>query len=85
VGKGIVKACETKIQDGMTIVTQSAQINNLRRQALNKIFADHNADCEAPCKVACPAHVDIQTYLHHIAQGDHHEAVKIIKDTLPMP
>ncbi|MFA0085244.1 formate dehydrogenase subunit alpha [Vibrio sp. 10N.261.51.F12] len=85
VGKGIVKACATCIEDGMTIVTQSAQINTLRRQALNRIFADHNADCEAPCKVACPANVDIQTYLYHIAQQDHSKAVEVIKDTLPMP
>ncbi len=85
VGQGVVKACETQVQDGMTIVTESTQLNTLRRQALNKIFADHNADCEAPCKVACPANVDIQTYLYHIADADHHQAVKVIKDTLPMP
>ncbi|CAH0526606.1 formate dehydrogenase subunit alpha [Vibrio hippocampi] len=84
-GQGVVKACETQVEDGMSIVTQSKQIQSLRREALGRIFADHNADCEAPCKVACPAHVDIQSYLYHIAQDDHSEAIKVIKDTLPMP
>ncbi len=84
-GKGIVKACETLIKDGMNITTQSSPLKAKRQQALNRIFADHNADCEAPCKVACPAHVDIQTYLYHIAQDDHQQAVEVIKETLPMP
>ncbi|HOE92172.1 MAG TPA: FAD-dependent oxidoreductase, partial [Candidatus Cloacimonadota bacterium] len=48
-------------------------------------MSDHYADCEAPCKIACPDHVDIQAYIAAIANNDYHQAVKIIKDTLPMP
>ena len=53
--------------------------------ALELLISNHYADCEAPCKIACPDHVDIQSYVSLIANGQYHEAVKVIKDTLPMP
>ncbi len=52
---------------------------------MNRILSDHYADCEAPCQTACPAGVDIQSYLYHISQNDHQKAVEVIKRTLPMP
>lgn len=79
------RACEMKADSGMVITTQSAQLSTLRQQALQSILSDHFADCEAPCQRACPAGVDVQQYLYHIAQGNHTEAVKVIKQTLPLP
>ncbi|MBV7314730.1 formate dehydrogenase subunit alpha [Shewanella sp. NIFS-20-20] len=78
-------ACSTPVSDGLTVVTQSQTLSNMRQQALQLILNDHFADCEAPCQQACPAGVDVQSYLYHMAQGDHQQAVKVIKQTLPMP
>ncbi|WP_394131482.1 formate dehydrogenase subunit alpha [Shewanella maritima] len=78
-------ACSTQVSDGMTVISQNAELSQIRKQALNHILADHFADCEAPCQQACPAGVDIQSYLFHISQGNHTEAVKVIKQTLPLP
>jgi formate dehydrogenase major subunit len=69
----------------MQITTDSEDIHAARKMALELLISNHYADCEAPCKVACPDHVDIQTYVSLIANGRYHEAVKVIKDTLPMP
>ncbi|MDO6679172.1 formate dehydrogenase subunit alpha [Shewanella sp. 4_MG-2023] len=80
-----VKACETPVASDMHITTQTAELSKLRQAALTTILSDHFADCEAPCQQACPAGVDIQSYLFHIAQGNHTEAVKVIKQTLPLP
>lgn len=82
---GIQRSCELDVYDGLTVVTQSEALSEHRRNALNKIMEDHYADCEAPCKTACPAGVDIQSYLYHIAQNDHQKAIEVIKRTLPMP
>ncbi len=84
-GQGIQRACEIKPQAGMTITTTSEEIVSTRQKALNRIMSDHYADCEAPCQTACPAGVDIQSYLYHISQNDHQKAVEVIKRTLPMP
>jgi len=83
--RGFVTACGTKLVDGMEIFTETDEVKNARKMALELLLSDHYADCEAPCKLACPDQVDIQSYLALIANGQHHEAVKVIKETLPMP
>ncbi|MGI2114180.1 formate dehydrogenase subunit alpha [Shewanella frigidimarina] len=80
-----VRACETPLETGLEVITQSSHLSHLRQQALKDILSDHFADCEAPCQTACPAGVDVQSYLYHIGRGDHKEAVKVIKQTLPLP
>ncbi|WP_394391740.1 formate dehydrogenase subunit alpha [Shewanella woodyi] len=87
-----VKACDTQLvslysnnTQKVEVITQSTRLSLLRQAALNEILKDHFADCQAPCQQACPAGVDVQSYLFHIAQGDHREAVKVIKQTLPLP
>ncbi len=83
--KGFVTACGTEVLDGMDIITDSEEVLKARKMALELLLSDHYADCEAPCRIACPNHVDVQTYVSLIANGQYHEAVRVIKETLPMP
>ncbi|WP_299797418.1 formate dehydrogenase subunit alpha [uncultured Shewanella sp.] len=91
-----VRACETTLGElcskattntdtPIEVITQSAYLSQMRQASLTEILSDHFADCEAPCQQACPAGVDVQSYLFHISQGNHKEAVKVIKQTLPLP
>ncbi|MBW6515104.1 MAG: FAD-dependent oxidoreductase [Candidatus Cloacimonetes bacterium] len=83
--RGFVTSCGTEILDCMEIITDSEDIYQARKMALELLLSDHYADCEAPCKIACPDHVDVQSYLALIANNQQHEAVKVIKETLPLP
>lgn len=83
--RGFVTACGTEVCDGMEIITDSSEVGAARKMALELLLSDHYADCEAPCKLACPARIDVQTYVSLIANGEYHEAVQVIKDKLPMP
>ncbi len=69
----------------MEIITDSESIHKARKIALELLISNHYADCIAPCTIACPDFVDIQTYVSLIANGKYHEAVKVIKEKLPMP
>ncbi|MFI3247140.1 MAG: formate dehydrogenase subunit alpha [Ferrimonas sp.] len=80
-----VRSCEYIIEHPATVVSQSPALTEHRRAALAAILSDHHADCEAPCKTACPAGVDVQSYLFHIAQGDEIKATETVKLTLPLP
>jgi len=82
---GFQMACGTQIAEGMQITTDSEEVLAARSTVLSLILSDHYADCVAPCQNACPAHIDVQAYIAAIANGEHHEAVKIIKEQLPMP
>lgn len=80
-----VKACVTPIQAGMTITTHSPRLEAYRKVRLEQLLCDHNADCVAPCVQTCPANIDIQTYLSHVADGNYEAAVRVIKDRNPFP
>lgn len=83
--KELVQACETKVTEGMEVVTLNPAIAEVRRLRLNELLSNHNAYCEPPCHYACPAGLDIPGYLAAIAQGNDAEAVRIIKERLPLP
>ncbi len=85
VGNGIVKACQTKVAEGMEVVSENPQIAEARRRRLNEFLANHNAYCEPPCHNACPARIDIPAYLAAIARGDDAEAIRVVKQRLPLP
>ncbi len=80
-----VKACTTPITPGMVITTHSPRLEDYRKVRLEQLLCDHNADCVAPCVQTCPANIDIQTYLKHVADGNYAAALRVIKDRNPFP
>jgi formate dehydrogenase major subunit len=82
---GLAPSCSTPIADGMVIETQGARVVSARKQVLESLLSDHYGDCTAPCRVACPAGLDIQGYLSLIARGAYLESVGLIKERLPLP
>ena len=80
-----VKACITPITPDMVVNTRSRALDSFRKARLEQLLTDHNADCVAPCQQTCPAHIDIQNYLHRVFDGNFEAAIRIIKDTNPFP
>ena len=78
-------SCSTKIMDGMVIDTESPDVKNARKMSLSLLVSDHFGDCVSPCSQRCPANIDIQGYIALIAAKKYREAVKLIKEKLPMP
>ena len=81
----LMRSCSTMAADGMNINTESARVVQARKIALELLMSDHDGDCKGPCSLNCPAHTDVQGYVKAIANGDDHEAVRIIKDKIPLP
>jgi len=83
--RGPVPACATPLTKGMVVRTRTDDIVKLRQMALELLLSDHYGDCIAPCKRACPAGIDIQGYIGLIANGEYREALKLIKESNPLP
>lgn len=81
----LLRACSTKVAEGMVVHTQTERIKKSRKVALELLLSDHDGDCKAPCSKACPAGTDCQGYVGLIANGEYTEAVKLIKEKLPLP
>ncbi len=83
--KGLLPACSTLVAPGMVIQTDSDKVKKSRKMALELLLSDHAGDCIAPCEATCPAHIDIQGYIAHIANGNPEAAVRLIKKSNPLP
>lgn len=53
-------------------------------QAIPGAFAIQKTD-KAPCRLACPAGLNVQGYVQMVKQGKYAEALKIIMEELPLP
>jgi len=81
----LMRACSTVAADGWKINTESKRVVQARKIALELLMSDHDGDCKGPCGLNCPAHTDVQGYVKQIALGNDTEAVKIIKEKIPLP
>jgi formate dehydrogenase major subunit len=81
----LVPSCSTPVSEGMEITTNNERIASSRKTALELLLSNHYADCIGPCIDNCPAHVDAQGYIALISMGKHHEALKLIKESNPLP
>lgn len=81
----LIRSCSTFASDGMVICTDSDRVRGSRKTALELLLTDHKGDCRPPCSLACPAGTDCQGYVGLIANGEYEEAVKLVKDKIPLP
>ena len=80
-----VRACDTKILDGMRITTDSETLKELRSQRLAILAETHFGDCKAPCNLTCPGQINVQGYIGHVAKGQYEEALRLVMERNPFP
>ncbi|ASQ89909.1 glutamate synthase subunit beta [Prosthecochloris sp. GSB1] len=80
-----VPACSTTVTEGMAVETRNPVLHEMRRKNLGRFLDNHCGDCNAPCELSCPAGCDIPAFVSAIARNEDAEAIRIIKDTIPLP
>ncbi|PIU55908.1 MAG: hypothetical protein COS89_06545, partial [Deltaproteobacteria bacterium CG07_land_8_20_14_0_80_38_7] len=83
--KKLVPSCSTLVSDGMEIQTESERVKASRKVCIELLLSDHCGDCKAPCQVKCPAGIDIPGFISLLAKSSESEAIKLIKENLPLP
>jgi NADPH-dependent glutamate synthase beta subunit-like oxidoreductase len=78
-------SCSVKAAEGMDIITRDAEIEESRKTALELLLSEHTGDCEAPCQVTCPAHMDIPLMNRLLAEGKFTEALEVVKKDIALP
>ncbi len=53
-------------------------------QAIPGAYAIRKSD-QAPCRMACPANLNVQGYVQMVKEGKYQQALEIIMDDLPLP
>lgn len=81
----LLPACSTRALEGMDIVTENAELTEARKTALDLLLSEHVGDCEAPCRIACPAYMDIPEMNRLIAAGREEEAYQTVLKDIALP
>ncbi len=81
----LLPSCSIPVEEGMEILTLDDEIHEARQTGLELLLSDHVGDCEAPCTIACPAHMDIPTMNRLLAAGKFDEAVQVVKQNIALP
>ncbi|MBN2711612.1 MAG: (2Fe-2S)-binding protein, partial [Planctomycetes bacterium] len=80
----LLPSCSTKAVDGMVIESESDEVYEARKLALELLLGEHLGDCEAPCESVCPASLNIPKMLRAISGGDKKAAIEAIRKSLPL-
>ncbi|MBN2375527.1 MAG: (2Fe-2S)-binding protein [Sedimentisphaerales bacterium] len=81
----LLPACATLATDGMVVESETEEIHQARRTALELLLSDHVGDCAGPCQSLCPAGMNIPLMIRQIATGMFTEAIKTVKADIAMP
>jgi predicted molibdopterin-dependent oxidoreductase YjgC len=77
--KNFIASCSVTVQDGMDIDASSGEVITLRRKSLELLFSEHRAECEAPCRIVCPAGYNIPLFNRYLAADDFKNATDITR------
>ncbi len=78
-------SCSVKASDGLQVITSDTEITESRKTALELLLSEHVGDCEAPCQLGCPAHMNIPLMNRLIAAGKFDESLKVVKKDIALP
>ena len=80
-----VPSCSAQAMDGMEIESDSAEVREARKTAIELILSDHLGDCVSPCQRICPADLGIPLVMKQIDEGRLSEAIVTIKSAIALP
>ena len=78
-------SCSMLVQEGMDILADDDEVLEARKISLELLLSEHVGDCEAPCVISCPAHMDIPLMNRLLEEGKDAEAIKVIKKDIALP
>lgn len=78
-------SCSVKASEGQSVITDDDEITEARKTALELLLSEHVGDCEAPCHIACPAHMNIPLMNRLIAAGKFDESLEVVKRDIALP
>lgn len=81
----LLPACSTKVTEGMDIISMDEEVHEARKTAIELLLSEHVGDCEAPCQITCPAHMDIPQMNRLLAEGKFNEALQVVKQDIALP
>ncbi len=81
----LIPACSAPVTDDMVIETETEDVTEARRVAVELLLSEHVGDCEGPCRRVCPAQINIPAVIRKLVSGDREGAAALYRDTQTQP
>lgn len=78
-------SCTAIAQEGMDIDCSGEDVISMRKKAVELLISEHRAECEAPCRIVCPAGYNIPLMNRFLASGEYRKAIELIMSELDAP
>ncbi|HLP74418.1 MAG TPA: PQQ-binding-like beta-propeller repeat protein [Bacteroidales bacterium] len=77
-----IPSCSALAQDGQDIDISSDDVTAIRKKAVELLLSEHRAECEAPCRIVCPAGYNIPLMNRYLAAKDFDSAFRLVADEM---
>jgi len=77
-----IPSCTALVQDGQDIDASGDEVIEIRKKAVELLLSEHRAECEAPCRIVCPAGYNIPLMNRLLAAGNYRKAIEMILSEL---
>lgn len=81
----LIPSCSAPVREGMDLSTTDSQVAEARKMSLELLLSEHVGDCEAPCRTACPAFMDIPLMNTYLAEGMPGKALETVRKDIAFP
>jgi ferredoxin len=75
-------SCSALVQEGMDIDISGEDVRAMRKQAIELLLSEHRAECEAPCRIVCPAGYNIPLMHRYLQKNDLDAAIGLINSEI---
>lgn len=72
-------SCSALAKEGMEIDATGDDVLMMRKKAVGLLLSEHRAECEAPCRIVCPAGYDIPLMNRMLTAGDYESVTNLIR------
>jgi ferredoxin len=73
-----IPSCTAIVQEEMDIDASGEEVLRLRKQAVTMLLSEHRAECEAQCRVVCPAGYNIPLMNRLLIEGEVADARELL-------
>lgn len=75
-------SCSVMVTEGMDVDVSSDEVISLRKKSLELLLSEHRAECEAPCRIVCPAGYNIPLFNRYLSAKDLENAIRLTSEEL---
>lgn len=72
-----IPSCSALVQEGMEIDASGDEVKAIRKKAVELLLSEHRAECEAPCRIVCPAGYNIPLMNRLLMSGDFEKTLEL--------